>query len=385
MFLILNHHKNEYLANDSILVQKMILLDPNATAYKLKATISGHGHAGPRHCCEWDSKTHTYYINGWELFRWNIWKDCGNNPIYPQGGTWPFDRAGWCPGTKVDEYEFELTPFVSSGDSISIDYGIEPYLDNGEKNGEFRQSHQLFSYGPPNFSNDAEIYDIIIPSNKDKYSRVNPSFSNPIIMIKNTGINNLKSLEINYGINNRKKSKYVWYGDLDFLEMEKVTLPPIHWRGLENNQEFVVEIKNPNSIKDEYTDNNKLSSIVKLPMVFPRNFILKIKTNNRSRARENSFTISNNLGRVFYNETSFLDSMEYNYGIELARGIYEFIFRDNIEDGVSIHWWKRNSAPEEVGINGEIQFLNLNGDILHRFNPDFGQELRLNFIVGSVP
>ena len=90
------------IADDIILKETTLQLLPEASAYKLKAVISGHGHAGPRNCCEWDSKTHTYYINEWDLFRWNVWKDCGNNPIYPQGGTWPFDRAGWCPGTDED-------------------------------------------------------------------------------------------------------------------------------------------------------------------------------------------------------------------------------------------------------------------------------------------
>ena len=196
------NYKYEELANDSVLKAKKIYLMPDAKSYKLKAIISGHGHAGPRNCCEWDSKTHSYYINDWEHFRWNVWKDCGNNPIYPQGGTWPFDRAGWCPGTKVDEYEFELTPFVKSGDTIDFDYGIEYYSDNGEKDGTFRMSHQLISYGKINYNNDAAIIDIITPSSADKYSRLNPDCGNPRIIIQNTGAYNLRSLQITYGLEN---------------------------------------------------------------------------------------------------------------------------------------------------------------------------------------
>ena len=111
-----------------MLNQISITLNKNAKAYKIKSIISGHGHSGPYNCCEWDSKTHTWYINGYGLFRWNVWTDCGNNPLYPQGGTWPFNRAGWCPGSIVDEYEFELTPFVIPGDTITLNYGIEIIL-----------------------------------------------------------------------------------------------------------------------------------------------------------------------------------------------------------------------------------------------------------------
>ena len=149
-------------------------MNPDAEAYRIKSIVSGHGHAGPFNCCEWDSKTHTWYMDGYELFRWKVWTDCGNNPLYPQGGTWPFDRAGWCPGTIVDEHEFELTPYVLSGDTLNLNYGIENYFDNGEKDGTFRMTHQLISYGKPNFLYDVELVDIIAPSNQDKYKRINP-------------------------------------------------------------------------------------------------------------------------------------------------------------------------------------------------------------------
>ena len=55
-----------------------------------------------------------------------------------------------------------------------------------------------------------------------------------------------------------------------------------------------------------------------------------------------------------------------------------------MDDGISFHWWNRNS-PEKVGINGEIIFADGNGDTLHEFDPDFGQEIRFNFHIGPLP
>ena len=372
------------LADDSVLTSRKIYLKPEAEGYRLKARISGHGHKGPRNCCEWDSKTHSYYINEWEHFRWNVWKDCGNNPIYPQGGTWPFDRAGWCPGTKVDEYEFELTPIVKSGDTIDFDYGIEHYSDNGEKEGDFRMSHQLFSYGAPNFKNDAAIIEIIAPSSEDKYSRINPICSNPRVIIKNTGSYNLKSAIITYGLANGEKSEFQWFGNLKFLESEEIYLPTPDWTGLAEDQQYIVEISKPNSVEDKNTLNNTMNSVVKLPVVLPNESILQIKTNNLGRAAENSFTISNEMGEVFYSETSFSDDSTYNYVLQLKDGCYQFRFVDNMEDGISVHWWNRNSAPEEVGINGSIKFLTTDEKEIFNFKPDFGQELLLNFRVGRL-
>ena len=52
-----------------------------------------------------------------------------------------------------------------------------------------------------------------------------------------------------------------------------------------------------------------------------------------------------------------------------------------MEDGISKHWWYRNSNPEKIGINGSVKLLTINDEELYRFKADFGQELRLNFLV----
>lgn len=374
-------YRYEHLATDSLLKERQIILSDNATAFRLKAVVSGHGHAGPHNCCEWDSKTHSYYLNKWETYRWNVWKDCGNNPIFPQGGTWPFDRAGWCPGTKVDEYEFEITSKVNPGDTISIDYGIETFQDNGEKEGHFRMSHQLFSYGPPNFKHDAAIVEIISPSSEDKNSRFNPSCGNPRILIKNSGSASLKQLNISYGFQGKRKTKYVWYGDLELLESTIVDLPGMSWKKMKTPGVFEVDISYPGKMKDENPDNNKLRSVYITPIKLPGEFILSIQTNNLNRASENSYYITDSQGMIWYDSDEFEDDHHYRLPINLSKGCYQFKFMDKMEDGVSIHWWFSNSDPELVGINGKVQIESVLGDTLLSFSSDFGQELYLNFIV----
>ncbi len=374
-------YKYEYLANDSVLKPKRIVLNKNASGFKLKARISGHGHFGPHNCCEWDSKTHTYAIGDWDQYKWNVWKDCGFNPIYPQGGTWPFDRAGWCPGTKVDEYDFELTGRVFPGDTMLIDYRIEMYSDNGEKDGEFRMSHQLVSYGPPNFKNDARIEDIIAPSSKDSYSRINPVCNNPRIIIRNTGEYPLKSLEIVYGLKNGEKRQYLWGGDLKFMEAEEVWLPAPDWSNAESAGIFSVEIRKPNGVADEYSANNKMTSTVNVPEILPGKFVVYIETNDKGRAKENSYFISGDPGDVLYSREVFQDSVTYNDTVNLSPGCYEFRLTDSMEDGMIRHWWYHNSNPGLVGRNGKIEFHSLDGEVLHTFPYDFGQELLFRFRV----
>jgi len=117
------------------------------------------------------------------------------------------------------------------------------------------------------------------------------------------------------------------------------------------------------------------------PMNLPKEFVLQIKTNNLGRAVENAYTITSDRGTVFYSKDNFADSTEYNIPVKLENGCYQFRFTDRMEDGISIHWWNRNSNPDQVGINGRIAILSTEGKELKVFKPDFGQELLLNFTV----
>ena len=369
------------LADDSVLKPRQLVLDPYAKGYLLRARISGHGHNGPRNCCEWDSKTHTYYINEWDHFRWNVWKDCGFNPIYPQGGTWPFDRAGWCPGTKVDVYDFELTPLVHPGDTITLDYGIEQYKDNGEKGGEFRMSHQMFTYGPPNFRVDAAIEDIIAPSDKDSYNRINPICSNPLVVIRNLGATPLKTAVLRYGIRGGVTTEFIWSGRLEFLQQEEVYLPQPDWQDFEGGNIFEIELLAPNNVKDENPANNNLTSKIIPPDIMPENFVIYIEPNNLGRERDNAYYISDDCGAIVYSREDFTTDTLFTDEMHLSPGCYEFLLTDKVEDGMNRHWWYRNSNPGLMGKNGKIEFRDMEGTVLKTFPYDYGEALLYRFAV----
>ena len=214
---------------------------------------------------------------------------------------------------------------------------------------------------------------------------MNPSLHNPIITIKNTGQYDLKSLEVHYGLRNRRKSVYKWKGNLSFLEKENVTLPTPLWNSVKKNRIFEVKIKNPNFNTDENQINNQLSSEVLLPIVLPKEFFISLKTNDNNRARENSLFITDKNGKVYLSKSGFSDNKNYQFKVNLKKGNYTFLFTDDLEDGISHHWWYKNSAPKKVGINGKVEFVSKNGETLHSFKSDFGQELLFNFLIGYIP
>ena len=127
----------------------------------------------------------------------------------------------------MKEYEFELTPFVAPGDSVSLDYVINnvPTIDPGQGGGNYRAAYDLISYSEPNFQNDAAIVEILNPSNYEYYRKWNPTCSNPRVLLRNTGAQPLTSCTIQCWITYGDNINFEWTGNLGFMEEEIVEIP----------------------------------------------------------------------------------------------------------------------------------------------------------------
>jgi len=357
-------YQYEDLALNTILKNRKIALLKEGENFRLKARISGHGHYGPYNCCEWDEKMHTYRFSEENFINWTVWKDCGHNPIYPQGGTWQFNRAGWCPGTATDTYNFEATEYIMN-DSLSIDYQIEMFEENGEKDGEFRMSHQLVTYAAPNFKNDASILEIKAPNNALRYRRnIRANDGTPIINVRNEGTNLIKSITFEYGIKGKELQTYTWHGAINFLNEEAITLPRLKMEELEDSNPFYVLINTVNSTKDEQHLNNYAESTWDLPVVFEKETILKITTNDLGRAQENSYVLVDSNGLLIKERKQFPENTTFSDTLKLKPGLYTWMIKDRKQNGMIKHWWNRSTHPDKVGRNGKIQFENFSGEII---------------------
>ena len=214
----------------------------------MRVTISGHGQDGEF------TQGVDYHVklNNNSLYTQEIWRDdCGENPLYPQGGTWIYDRANWCPGDKATTREHELTLNLQTGQDNLL--GFDIYKANwNPSEASYIYDAQLITYAEPNFSIDAVMEDIIAPSNKQEYFRFNPTCSNPIVKIKNQGSELLTSVSIVYGFDGYDSNTYLWEGSLSFGETEIVDLPPIDFYFNESNVLFYARVNIPNKSEDNY-------------------------------------------------------------------------------------------------------------------------------------
>lgn len=348
-------------------------LSDTGNGWRLKTRTSGHGFGGASNCAEFCAKVHSIDLNGVSAFSWSVWDECSTNPVYPQGGTWIYDRAGWCPGAEVTTFDHELTPLVKPGDLIELDYDVSSPSAVGPE-GNYVVSTQLITYGAPNFALEPELEAIISPNSADIFSRRNPICGGPIIRIKNNGTTPLTSLLINYGVEDGfMPCSYLWEGNLAFLESEEVQLPLFNWTGLDQDDPvFWVSIDEPNNSTDQNPNNNYQETPFSVPPQYFGNITLEIRSNNAGF--ENAYKILDASGNIVSQQLALGNNQTYLFPLTLADGCYTFHLTDSGQDGIA--WWANNDG------NGYVRFVNPDGTFAKAFEPDYGNDIWHQFTVG---
>ncbi len=342
---------------------RSIILDPAASTFKLRTTATGHQFSNATNCAEFCPKIHSVDVDGQTRWRWQIIQECSMNPLHPQGGTWIYARAGWCPGMEAMTKEFELTPFIIGGE-VEIDYDSQY-----DEFGNYVFESQLVSYGDPHHQLDAAIDRIISPSKHELNGRFNPTCGSPRIVIQNRGARDLTSVDISFGYRGGSRRSYTWHGRLPFMEKSDVLLPPMAGALPTGELIFEVELNNPNEGADEYAYNNAQYSYFETVPTHDTHLIVVFRTNNVPG--ENRYEVLDADGIPVYSRAGFSANTTYRDTLRLVPGCYEFILHDSGEDGIA--WWANNDGT------GSLQFRLVGAQLWTTMNPDFGKQTRYPF------
>lgn len=364
-----SHANINSILTDTKLAPVEISTPLESESFKIKSTITGHGAEGEFHQLGGVVVHMLTFADAEEEIDWIITQECSENPVYPQGGTWVYDRQGWCPGERSLTTEHDLDDVLVPGMTEIVDYSVS---NPGVSGGDYRYltSHQLVCYGPANFNNDAAIIDVIIPSTNVLHSRLNPACDQPKIIIRNTGSETLTSLRIEYGINNAVTQEFNWSGNLEFMESEEVELPVgtlFDYLETDNNL-FYVSLED-----DEYEHNNYRESVFETVDILPNDVIFQFKTNNLPF--ENRLKLYDGDGNEILNRnfnqanTTFRDTLQLN-------GCYTVEIVDTGNDG--LQWWA--NANQGTGF---FRITKSNGQIIKILESDFGGRITYSFAAGS--
>ncbi|HVZ57936.1 MAG TPA: peptide-N-glycosidase F-related protein [Chitinophagaceae bacterium] len=335
---------------------------------KLKIYQTGHGDNPRDGCGEFCSKMRDIVYDGKRIDRRPVWKSCADNALFPQAGTWLLDRANWCPGYLQipDEY---LLPLHGRD---TVDVNMEPYEYPNSQAVENITAY-FIQYSRRVTRYDASIEDILVPSSRDIYSRVNPSCLPARVIIRNNGSRDLRFLDIGYGTLNGPTNHYAWKGRLAPGRHIEVTLPgPLpESRG---DTIFLVSLTRPNHRPDEFPLDNRMEAHFQPPPVHPGSLVLVFQTNNQPQ--QNTWHLVNESGSTLYHRQ--FDSTQKNQlfrdTLHLQPGGYTLVIDDTARDGLEF-WFNTR------GGRGSVRLEDSTGNLVQAFESDFGSALTYAFRV----
>jgi hypothetical protein len=353
---------------ENSLVPLTIKKAEEATFGRFRIQHTGHGMDQPNGCSEFCSRWRELLFDGRVIDRRNIWKECGDNPLYPQGGTWIFDRGYWCPGDlqAPDIIDMPLTKNVHT-----VDLNMEPFTANNVDQPKEQISSYYFQYGKPNNENDVTVEEIISPNKRDNYNRFNPSGFDPIIKIRNLGSNTLRAFNITYFTEGFEPASYLWHGALDFYESAYITLPgKINAKNGENT--FTVILDSPNGVTDQWDADNSMSSeFYDIPTI-PLEFVVDFMTNNKPG--DNTLAIVNSKhDTVFLKTPETLEAATtYLDTLRLPEDNYYMMLSDTAGDGLEF-WFMARSGY------GRLRLKDTKGNLISLFESDCGSGIFFSF------
>ncbi|MCB9466156.1 MAG: T9SS type A sorting domain-containing protein [Candidatus Eisenbacteria bacterium] len=101
--------------------------DIDRVMFRMFAT--GHGQGNTANCAEFCPRQHSVLVNS-DSWSHSLWRsDCASNPCSPQGGTWPGNRAGWCPGADAPAWAVDVTSALVPGTTATVDYDVQAYTN----------------------------------------------------------------------------------------------------------------------------------------------------------------------------------------------------------------------------------------------------------------
>lgn len=344
---------------------------PKAKLGKFRINQTGHGMNKGDGCGEFCDKWREVLHNGKVIGMKNLWMECSDNPLYPQAGTWIFDRANWCPGylQQPDEYMFALQP------DNAIDVNMQPYMPNLKSDARESVAAFVIQYKDGKEANDVALIDIINPTNATIYTRKSNINQPARIEIQNLGKEPLQSLRIFYGHKDGKRSTFDWKGNLASLQRTTIDLPGnIEILGAVNKYEVVLDM--PNGKQDAFSADNSLVATFNSLPTHGGDLVVVVKTNKEPA--HNSYKIFDSKGDVvaFRQFDTTQIELTIRDTLALKPGRYHFALRDTANNGLEF-WYNTK------GGFGLARIQDKEGVLVKQFDSDFGCCLDYTFEVSE--
>ena len=136
-----------------------VAVPANAKAVKIVAIITGHGSGtDTQNCAEFCAHAHIFTVGGKDFTKTH---ELASTPTGCQGqvldgaipnqyGTWPYGRAGWCPGMDVRVWTADVTAQAKAGTTVTFSYkallGGKPFVPVWTGQGDYKPVIRMSSW-----------------------------------------------------------------------------------------------------------------------------------------------------------------------------------------------------------------------------------------------
>jgi hypothetical protein len=350
----------------------------------LKFTVTGHG-ADANGCCEFLSKNYDVKLNGTTIATKAIWKACGSNELYPQSGTWVYDRGNWCPGEITYSHFYELPGVATAAYNTNIQF--QAYTGGGS----YTTEATIINYGPFNKALDAGIEQVIAPTNDENFFRENPACGTPTIRVKNRGATTIDSIRFEYGLKDSVQMQSIWVGSLapkSEVDIVLAELPNLNTvAGTAGTFTFQAKIVTVNGVADADATNDLMRSDFVSSPAWPNKLVILLKANNEAATpggttSETKWELLDWNNNVFASRTTAALDGFYRDTIALPAGCFKLVVTDGGCNG--LQWWANPSGTTAGYVkvrNMTNANLALNGYPTGTYDSDFGCGFTQQFYV----
>ncbi|MBQ4846446.1 peptide-N-glycosidase F-related protein [Pseudoalteromonas sp. MMG005] len=367
----------------SFLPAKEVTFSADDIKAQLKVIVSAHGHAlsfdNPAQeaelCGEWCERYFELLQNERVLARTPLWRtDCDQSATFPQGGTYIYARANWCPGEVVEPFSYELDTRRAQS-MLDIDWQTYTWQPSqyGSDAPRYIVSAVLVTYGPVRLNTDLAIEQILAPNN-DIDSRTNTRCGEVSIAVVNQGQTDITDIDFWYGVT--KLQHYLWHGELNPGERQIVTLPARYWGEFtSSNARLTVQAI---TAQDENSRNDFAVSNFDLPQTFSNRAKLYLTTGKF--ADETSVSIKDRDHHLVKQWHQFNASSEHILELDLPVGCYNLEVNDTAQDGLAFPFLNQRKGQGSITIHDPSL---VDGVVeVEALQADFGRKLSVPFTVG---
>lgn len=309
-----------------------------------------------------------YNGDHWKVLDWNSGTTEGGSsgsPLFDQNRRVVGQLHGGWAACGNDEYDTYGAFFYSFDNSPNANQQLKVWLDPDNTGTRVLNSLGNFT---PSLDNDARL----VAVNQVGDFICGNSIS-PEILIRNTGINAITNIQLNYQVQGGTPESFTWTGNLGSGEYETLALDPISLSGTGGNSSLDVSIDIVNGFEDDDSTNNDANASF---FVNPEPQDLQLIIQFDDFPSENSWSIiDNQTNQVIPSGNSGAPQELVVIPLCTYEGCYTLTFTDDFGDGICCDYG--NGYVALVG-EGDTIYKNSNfsGDeFTHSFCTDnLGQE-----------